>query len=45
MACTSCLVSVSELVSDLLSRLFETEGHIEGARAFTEKRVPEYKGE
>jgi len=37
--------SVSELASDLLSRLFETKDHIEGAKAFTEKRAPEYRGE
>jgi len=36
--------SASDLASQLLSLLFETEDHIEGAKSFIEKRPPEYKG-
>jgi enoyl-CoA hydratase/carnithine racemase len=35
---------IADFTGNLLSLLFETEDHLEGARAFTEKREPEYKG-
>ena len=35
---------IGQFTSNLLSLLFETEDHIESARAFTEKREPVFKG-
>ena len=35
---------IEAFASNLLSLLFETEDHLEGARAFAEKRAAEYKG-
>lgn len=35
---------IAQFTGNLLSLLFETEDHLEGARAFVEKREPEYKG-
>jgi len=36
--------SLGEFMAPLLQVLFETEDHLEGARAFVEKREPVYKG-
>lgn len=35
---------IAQLTSNLLALLFETEDHLESARAFTEKREPVFKG-
>ena len=35
---------LSQFMAPLLGTLFETEDHLEGSRAFTEKREPVYKG-